>query len=315
MLAVLCHRCGCARELVLPGHEPREHELRRNECGQPDERADPVVPRRCDEHRAGLRRRRRRGGLERGILGQDRPLERLQRRRRLDPEALDQRVPRRAVRLERLGLPAGAVQREHQLAAEALAQRVLGDEGLELGDERRMPAERELRLDPLLERREPQLLEPLDRPPRRTTRRRGRRAAARATGSSASRSSAAAAPASSRAARPLGLRRQALEAREVEVVVADAERVSGRPRLDRSRRAERAPQLRDLPLHLRDRGDGRAAGVQVVREPLDRHDAIRVQQQDRERRALPRPAEPDRAVVADDLERPQHAELEHSSRR
>ena len=102
--------------------------------------------------------------------------------------------------------------------------------------------------------------------------------------------------------------------REVEVVVADAERVSGRPRLDRSRRAERTPKLGDLPLHLRDRGDGRAAGVQVVREALDRHDAIRVQQQDRQRRALTRPSEPDRVAVGDDLQRTQNAELEHSSR-
>ena len=51
--------------------------------------------------------------------------------------------------------------------------------------------------------------------------------------------------------------------------------------------------------------------VEVVGEPLDRHDTVRVQEQDRERRALLRPAEPNRAVLADDLERPQDAELEH----
>ena len=95
------------------------------------------------------------------------------------------------------------------------------------------------------------------------------------------------------------------------LVVTNREQVAARPCLDRFRRAERAPELGDLPLHLRDRGDGRAPGVQLVREPLDRHDAVRVQQQDRQRRPLPRPAEPDRAVLADDLERPQHAELEH----
>ena len=79
------------------------------------------------------------------------------------PEALDERLPRLAVDLERLGLAARAVEREHLLAAQPLAQRVLGDERLELGDERRVPPERELGVDPLLERREPQLLEPLDR--------------------------------------------------------------------------------------------------------------------------------------------------------
>ena len=71
--------------------------------------------------------------LERGIVRQDRALERLQRLRRLEPEAPDERLPRRAVGLERLGLAARAVEREHLLPAEALAQRVLGDERLELG--------------------------------------------------------------------------------------------------------------------------------------------------------------------------------------
>ena len=97
---------------------------------------------------------------------------------------------------------------------------MLGDEGLELGDERRVPAEREVGLDPLLERREPQLLEPLDGRARerlvgevgerrpapeleRLAEQRGRRAGVVAR------------------ARPLGLRRQALEAREVEVLVAE----------------------------------------------------------------------------------------------
>ena len=52
--------------------------------------------------------------------------------------------------------------------------------------------------------------------------------------------------------------------------------------------------------------------VEVVREPLDRDDPVRPEQQDCERRALLRPAELERAVTADDLERPQEAELEHA---
>ncbi len=188
---------------------------------------------------------------------------------------------------------------------------MLGDEFLELGDELRMTTEGDVGIDPILERREPQLLEALAgcrserlvgeigewRPSpevERLAEERGRRARVVTR------------------PRTLGLGRQVLEAREVEVIVADPECVSGRPRLDRSRRTERPPELGDLPLHLRDRGDGRATGVQIVREALDRDDAVRVQQQDRERRALTRPAEPDRAAVADDLQRTQHAELEHS---
>ena len=173
-----------------------------------------------------------------------------------------------------------------------------------------MPPEHELGVDPLLERREAKLLEPLDgRTGERLVGEVGERRPApeverlveqggRGRGVVA------------RAGAP-GLRRQALEAGEVEVLVADAEDVAGRPRLDRVGRAERAPELRHLPLNLRDRGHRRPSRVELVGEPLDGHDAVRVQEQDRERRALPRPAELDRAVLADDLERSQDAELEH----
>ncbi len=81
--------------------------------------------------------------------------------------------------------------------------------------------------------------------------------------------------------------------------------------LDRRRRAKSLPKLGDLPLHLRDGGDWRRARVQLVGEPVDRDDAICVEQQDRERRALLRPTESDGAVVADHLERAQDAEIEH----
>ena len=90
--------------------------------------------------------------VEPRILLQDRSLERLERRGRVDAELLDQGAPRLLVGLERLGLPARPVQREHQLTAQPLAQRVLRDETLELAHELRVAAEREVGLDPLLER-------------------------------------------------------------------------------------------------------------------------------------------------------------------
>ncbi len=55
---------------------------------------------------------------------------------------------RLSVDVERLCLPAGAVERTHQRAAQPLAEWVGGHECLELRDERSVPAERELRLDP-----------------------------------------------------------------------------------------------------------------------------------------------------------------------
>ena len=106
------------------------------------------------------------GDVQRRVLDEDRPLELLQLDARLEPELVVQERPRPPVDLEPFGLPAAAVEREHQLRAEALAVGVLGDERLELGDERELAAERELGVDPLLDRRQPQLLEPLDLDPR-----------------------------------------------------------------------------------------------------------------------------------------------------
>ena len=103
------------------------------------------------------------GQLELGLLHQDRPLEPLQRGARVDPQLLDERAPCLLVALERIGLPAGAVEGQHELGQEALAHRVLGHQRLELADHVVVPAEREVRLDAVGEGGEPKLLEPGDR--------------------------------------------------------------------------------------------------------------------------------------------------------
>ena len=99
----------------------------------------------------------RRGVLsaELRILTEDRPFELLQRWAGLDAELLDEHLPAVPVCLQRLGLPAGAIEREHQLAAQALAQRVLEDQSLELAHEVEVPTESEIGIDPALERSEP----------------------------------------------------------------------------------------------------------------------------------------------------------------
>ena len=66
------------------------------------------------------------------------------------------------VALQRVRLAAGAVEREHQLAAQPLPQRVLVDERLELGDELAGAAQLEIGVDPFLERVEAKLLETAD---------------------------------------------------------------------------------------------------------------------------------------------------------
>jgi hypothetical protein len=79
-------------------------------------------------------------------------LELSQRHAWLDSELVDHRPARLPVGLESLGLPTGAIEGEHQLAPESLAERLLGDQRLELPDELRTRAERELRVDQVLER-------------------------------------------------------------------------------------------------------------------------------------------------------------------
>ena len=181
------------------------------------------------------------------------------------------------------------------------------DELLQLADELRVAPECELGVDPSLDRREPNLLEPLDRGPgERLVREIGERGAA---------------PEPERLPQQVGrllglprLRRplrQPLEPMEVELLGGEAQDVPGRAGLDH-RRSEDPPQLGDLALHLRDRRDGGGAVVEVVRESLDRHHAVGPEQEDREGGALLRPPERDRTVGAHNLERPQEAELEHA---
>jgi hypothetical protein len=95
-------------------------------------------------------------------LRQDRAFELLKIAGGLEPKLLDQPMSGVAVALERVGLAARPVEREHQLTDEALAQRMLADERLELRHRSCGFAERELRIDPLLESRQPRFLQPRD---------------------------------------------------------------------------------------------------------------------------------------------------------
>ena len=92
-------------------------------------------------------------------MGQDRLLELAQLRPGLQAQLLVEAGAEVAVGGERVRLAAEPVEREHLLAAQALAQRVLGDQRLELPRERRVLAAREVGLDALLERQHAQLVE------------------------------------------------------------------------------------------------------------------------------------------------------------
>ena len=110
---------------------------------------------------------------------EDRLLELPQLRARLEAELVGEQLPAAAVGVERVGLPSRPVEGEHQLRAPPLSERVFSDERLELGHELCVPAELELGVDPLLERRGTLLLQ-LRALRRGRPSRRGRRAAGRA---------------------------------------------------------------------------------------------------------------------------------------
>ena len=87
-------------------------------------------------------------------------LELLELRTRFDSELVDEAGSCVLVHLEGLGLPAGAIERKHELAAKRLAQRMLTGESLELADHVAVQPELELGVDALADHDESKLLEP-----------------------------------------------------------------------------------------------------------------------------------------------------------
>ena len=91
---------------------------------------------------------------------EDSPLKLLQLPPRLQPELVDESIACSPKHVEGVGLASGPVQREHQVAAQALPERLLCHEPLELGHELCPPTAHEFRLDARLHRPKPKLLKP-----------------------------------------------------------------------------------------------------------------------------------------------------------
>jgi hypothetical protein len=194
------------------------------------------------------------------VLAEDRLLELPQRRARLDPELVDEHPPRGLVGLERLGLPAGAVEREHQLAAETLPERVLGDERLELAHKLGARTLGEPSVDQVFERGGVQLVEATgfvggERLEREVRERR-------------------AAPERERPAQllnplfpggGLALGRQPLEAAEVDLLWREVEEIAAGLREHESR-SEGAAELSDVVLERRPRRPWRVLAPEAVDE-------------------------------------------------
>ena len=262
--------------------------------------------------RLGARRRLRRGrprksrwggGGERFVLLEDRALEATQLLARLQPELVDEQAASLLVCRERVRLAPGPVQRQHQLAAQALAQRVLPDEPLELGHELGVPAELEIGVDPLLQRCQPLLLQAGTRGQRerhvelreRDSSPEGERFGEQRRGLG-------------RGSTP-GACHRLLEAPQVELAVARTDEVAG-PLGDDHVRAEHLPKLRDVHLHGRRGRLRRPPAPQLLDQAVTRNRLVRMQQQKREQGARLRAAELQDPALRLDLQRPQDPELQ-----
>ena len=80
-------------------------------------------------------------------MGQNTLLHACERRSRLDAEIVRQPRPGLGVRVQRVGLPAGAIQRQHELLPEGLAVGLLEREGPQLHGQLPLEAECQLRVD------------------------------------------------------------------------------------------------------------------------------------------------------------------------
>ena len=91
--------------------------------------------------------------FQRGVLRDDRGLEPAKVRPGIDAQLVGEQRPRPLIGAEGFALPARAVEGEHQLAPTPLAQRRVGDRGLELADDLGGATRREQRVGPVLDER------------------------------------------------------------------------------------------------------------------------------------------------------------------
>ena len=248
----------------------------------------------------------RRDGAERHVLAQDRLLEIAQLGVRLEPELLVEERSEHPVRLERVGLPARAVEGDHELRAEPLVERVEAGERLQLSDGLGLASDGEHRFEARLERLEPQSLEPRDL---RLCERLGCEVGERRPAPERERTSE----------RRLGLverlrakrgptfRHELLELLGVESARRDAQDIARRLRRQRARPAvalfEKPPKLGDVDLHAVSGRGRRLVAPERVDEPVSRNDPVALEEQQREHAALLDPAERKHAIPRAHLER------------
>jgi hypothetical protein len=93
-------------------------------------------------------------------LPQDRRGQRLQLRNRVDAQLVGQAPAQRVVNTQRVGLPPVAVQPQHEQAVQPLPERVGGHQSVQVGHRLAVPAQLQLQLQPILDRTQPQVVQP-----------------------------------------------------------------------------------------------------------------------------------------------------------
>ena len=213
-----------------------------------------------------------------------------------------------AVDAQRLRLATGAVEREH--AAGRAAVRATDASRSATRARRRAAcvlAERELGIDPLLDRDRRGAPRGARSRPARRARSRSRRAHCRAR-ARAPRRGAPPRPPRSPAAfarRPSSSKRS--NRRDVDLLRLDLEHVAARTRDEQLGRLEQLSQPRHLMVEAVARRARRPLGPQLVDQPVARDDLVRVEQENREQSTLLRTADRDDPPALPDLERPEQA--------
>ena len=228
-------------------------------------------------------------------MRQDRGLEPLQLGSGFDADPLHERAARLPVGVQRLGLSLRAVQRQHPLGVQPLAQRMLHDQRLELPDHIGVAARRQVRLDRQLVCVHAQLVEPADLG-----------GGERLAGDVGER---LAAPELERVARPR-LVHQSLEARDVDRVRGQPELVVAAVGDDRRAVAVEQPsQLRDVELHHLRSAGRRLVAPQPFGQAIGRHRPVGLEAEHREDCALLASTEDEDAGAEASLDRPEELEI------
>jgi hypothetical protein len=254
---------------------------------------------------------------QRRVAPQHGPVQPGQLRSQVDAEPLGEAVPCRAEGGQRAGDVTGPVQRQHQLGPESLAQRVLVEQAAQVGHQLGALAEPLLRLDQVLDRDEPLLVQRAQAPVQAggaldvlaggaAPQRQGPSEQVRGAGRLAL------------GERRPPVRREPPEGREVELVVADRQPVAGHVAVQ-ARFAgavdERPAQARGVGADVGHRGGRRFAVPDHVDQPVDRDDAARLQQQGGDEAALLGGPDRQHGVLTPDPDRPEQLKPHHTPTR